>query len=66
MVMKMYWLRFFPLLCTGRFIPDIKLIKERIESLIEKEYIRRSVADRYVYVCADLQTRRYTVRIDTN
>lgn len=34
---------------TGRFTPSPQLIKLRIESLIEREYLQRSPADRRVY-----------------
>lgn len=34
---------------TGRFTPTPQLIKLRIESLIEREYLQRSAADRRLY-----------------
>jgi cullin 3 len=34
---------------SGRFTPTPQLIKLRIESLIEREYLQRSSADRRVY-----------------
>lgn len=34
---------------TGRFTPPLQLIKLRIESLIEREYLQRSVTDRRMY-----------------
>jgi len=34
---------------TARFVPNPLLIKKRIESLIEREYLERSKADRKVY-----------------
>lgn len=34
--------------CAARFKPDIKLIKERIEVLIDKEFIKRNNSNRYV------------------
>jgi cullin 3 len=34
---------------TGRFAPTPQLIKLRIESLIEREYLQRSAMDRRVY-----------------
>lgn len=34
---------------TGRFTPAPQLIKLRIESLIEREYLQRSAADRRLY-----------------
>lgn len=34
---------------SGRFTPAPQLIKLRIESLIEREYLQRSAADRRLY-----------------
>lgn len=34
---------------SGRFTPPPQLIKLRIESLIEREYLQRSAADRRLY-----------------
>lgn len=34
---------------AGRFTPSPQLIKLRIESLIEREYLQRSPADRRMY-----------------
>lgn len=34
---------------TGRFTPSPQLIKLRIESLIERDYLQRSVNDRRMY-----------------
>jgi hypothetical protein len=36
---------------TARFVPNPLLIKKRIESLIEREYLERSKADRFVDIC---------------
>lgn len=37
-------------LLSTRFAPSLTLIKRRIESLIEREYLERSQTDRYVLV----------------